>query len=143
MSPSTTSIIALRRSHVRRADAGRTARRWSPRRSGDFGRRLVLAGEAVAPALDRADELRQVDLEGVEDLVGVVLRAEADLPLAGASVLDDVLRGALRLAGDLLLGDQLLLTLAPLLDDALGLALGLGEHLLTLLDDPARLLDLL
>src|SRR5205814_1641027 len=29
------------------------------------------------------------------------------------------------------------------LDDPLGLALGLGEHLLALLDDPARLLDLL
>src|SRR5262249_10515869 len=56
---------------------------------------------------------------------------------------DDVLRGALRLAGDLLLGDELLLALARLLDDPLGLALGLGEHLLTLLDDPARLLDLL
>ena len=40
-------------------------------------------------------------------------------------------------------GDQLLLALARLLDDALGLALGLGEHLLALLDDPARLLDLL
>ncbi len=33
--------------------------------------------------------------------------------------------------------------LARLLDDPLGLALGLGQHLLALLHDPARLLDLL
>src|SRR2546421_397932 len=32
---------------------------------------------------------------------------------------------------------------AGLLDDPLGLALGLGQHLLALLHDPARLLDLL
>ena len=38
---------------------------------------------------------------------------------------------------------RLLLALARLLDDPLGLALGLGEHLLALLDDPPRLLDLL
>ena len=44
---------------------------------------------------------------------------------------------------DLLVGDQARLLLAGLLDDPLGLALGLGEHLLALLDDPARLLDLL
>src|SRR3954462_1991311 len=105
----------------------------------DFGR-LVLALQALAPALDGADELREVDLERVEDLVGVVLGAEADLALAGASVLDDVLGGALGLLGDLFLADDLVLALARLLDDPLGLALGLGEHLLTLLDDPARLL---
>src|SRR6185437_7653584 len=99
----------------------------------DFGR-LVLAGEAVASALDGRDELRQVDLERVEDLVGVVLGAEADLALASAGVLDDVLCGSLGLLGDLLLGDHLLLALTRLLDDPLGLPLGLGEHLLTLLD---------
>src|SRR5829696_4651239 len=109
---------------------------------GDFGR-LVLALEALAPALDGRDELRQVHLERVEDVVGVVLGAQADLPLAGARVLDDLLGGALGLLGDLLLGGQDALALARLLDDALGLALGLGQHLLTLLDDPARLLDLL
>ena len=104
---------------------------------------LVLALQALAAALDGGDELREVDLERVEDLVGVVLGAEADLALAGAGVLDDVLGGALGLLGDLLLGDEAGLALARLLDDALGLALGLGEHLLALLDDPARLLDLL
>src|SRR3954470_19492232 len=112
------------------------------RGSADFGR-FVLAGETLAAALHRGDELRKVDLEGVEDLVGVVLGAEADLALAGAGVLDDVLGGALGLLDDLLLGDQLRLAVAGLLEDALGLALGLGQHLLALLDDPARLLDLL
>ena len=69
----------------------------------DFGR-LVLALQPLAAPLDRGDELREVDLERVEDLVGVVLRAEPDLALAGAGVLDDVLRLALGLLGDLLLG---------------------------------------
>src|SRR3954451_16287445 len=108
----------------------------------DFGR-LVLALQALAPALDGRDELREVDLERVEDLVGVVLGAEPDLALAAAGVLDDVLGRALGMLGDLLLGDEVRLPLARLLDDPLGLALGLGEHLLALLDDPARLLDLL
>src|SRR3954449_12605744 len=108
----------------------------------DFGR-LVLALQALAPALDGRDELREVDLERVEDLVGVVLGAEPDLPLAGAGILDDVLGRALGLLDNLLLARELRLALARLLDDPLGLALGLGEHLLTLLDDPARLLDLL
>jgi hypothetical protein len=83
--------------------------------------------EALAPALDGRDELREVHLERVEDLVGVVLGAQADLPLAGAGVVDDVLRGALGLAGDLLVGDQRVLLLARLLDDPLGLPLGLAS----------------
>jgi hypothetical protein len=53
--------------------------------SADLGR-LVLALQALAPALDGRDELREVHLEGVEDLVGVVLGAEADLALAGPGV---------------------------------------------------------
>src|SRR3954471_2872105 len=107
-----------------------------------FGR-LVLALQALAAPLDRGDELREVDLERVEDLVRVVLRPEADLALAGAGVLDDVLRLALGLLGDLLLRGELGLALARFLHDPLGLALGLRQHLLALLDDPARLLDLL
>ena len=71
-------------------------------RSADFGR-LVLALQALAAALDGREELREVDLERVEDLVGVVLGAEPDLALAGAGVLDDVLGGALGLLDDLLL----------------------------------------
>src|ERR687893_205031 len=104
---------------------------------------LFPALEPVAAALDGGDELLQVDLERVEDVVGVVLRPEPDLALARAGVLDDVLGLALGLLDDLLVGDQLGLLLTRLLDDALGLALGLGEHLLALLDDPASLLDLL
>ena len=81
--------------------------RGGPRRVARRLRRLVLALEPLAAALHGCDELREVDLEGVEDLVGVVLGAEADLALAGAGVLDDVLGGALGLLGDLFLADQL------------------------------------
>src|SRR5579859_2328200 len=104
---------------------------------------FVLARQALASALHRRDELREVDLERVEDLVGVVLRAEADLALARSRVFDDVLRRALGLLGDFLFADQPLLTLARVFDDPLGLFLRLGEHLLALLHDPPRLLDLL
>ena len=53
------------------------------RRLADLGRLFVLAaGEPVAAALHGGEELLEVDLEGVEDLVGVVLGAEADLALA-------------------------------------------------------------
>src|SRR5437588_5371274 len=106
-------------------------------------RRLVLASESIPSTLDRCDELGQVHLERVQDLVGVVLGAQADLAFARASILDDVLGSALGLLGDLLFGNQPLLALAGLLDDPLGLALGLGKHLLPFLDDPAGLLDLL
>src|SRR5580692_3442889 len=108
----------------------------------DFSR-FVLALQALAPALNGRDELRQVDLERVQDLIRVVLGAEPDLTLACTSVLDDVLGGSLGLLGDLLVTDQCLLALARVLDDPLGLLLGLREHLLALLDDPARLLNLL
>src|ERR687896_1831632 len=93
---------------------------------------LVAALEPLAAALDRGDELREVDLERVEDLVRVVLGAEPDLALAGARLADDVLGLALGLARDLLLGDELRLALAGLLDNPLRLALGLGQHLLAL-----------
>jgi len=79
---------------------------------------FVLALQALAAALDGGDELRKVDLERVEDLVGVVLRAEPDLALSRSGVLDDVLGGALGLLGDLLLADQALLALARVLDRA-------------------------
>src|SRR3984957_2109021 len=108
----------------------------------DF-RRFVLALQALAAALHGGDELRQVDLQRAENLIRVVLSTKPDLALACPGILDDVLGGALGLLGDLLLAHELLLALARLLDDALGLLLGLGEHLLALLDDPARLLDLL
>ena len=88
--------------------------------SADLGR-LILALQALAPALDGRYELREVHLEGVQDLVRVVLGAEPDLALAGAGVLDDVLGRALGLLGDLLGADQLLLALTRVLDDPLGL----------------------
>ena len=119
-------------------------RRGALRRLADFDRLVVAAGEAVAAALHGGEELLEVDLERREDLVGVVLGAEADLALGLAGVLDDLLGGALGLPVDLLARrsgaacwSRASLTIA------LGLALGLGEHLLALLDDPARLLDLL
>src|SRR5437660_4998773 len=111
------------------------------RRLADF--RFFAPGQTVAPALDGGRELREVDLEGVEDVVGVVLGAEPDLALARASLLDDLVRLPLGLLDDLLVRDQAVLLVARLLQDALGLALGLRQHLLALLDDPARLLDLI
>src|SRR5215211_2006236 len=113
------------------------------RRLADLGRLFLAAGEAGAAALHGGEELLEVDLERREDLVGVVLGAEADLALGLPRVLDDLLGSALGLLVDLLVGDQARLLVACLLDDPLGLALGLREHLLALLDDPARLLDLL
>src|SRR5215203_5722994 len=104
---------------------------------------LLAPGKPVTAALDGGEELLQVHFKGVEDLVGVVLGAEADFALAGAGVLDDLVGSALGLLGDLLVGDQARLLLAGLADDPLRLAFGLGQHLLALLDDPSRLLDLL
>ena len=104
---------------------------------------FVAPRQPVAAALHGGEELLQVDLERVEDLVGVVLGAKPDLALARARVLDDLVGGALGLLGHLFVGDQTGLLLTGLAHDPLGLAFGLGEHLLALLDDPARLLDLL
>src|SRR5215216_4583225 len=109
----------------------------------DLGLFVLAALQPVTPALHRGDELREVHLEGVEDVVGVVLGAQPNLALAGAGVLDDLVGLALGLLDDLLLADQAHVLLAGLLDDALRLALGLGKHLLPLLDDPACLLYLL
>src|SRR3954465_8839835 len=118
---------------------------WVPALRGellaDFG--FFATGEPVTAALHGGRELLEIHLEGVEDVVGIVLRAEADLTLARPRLFDDLLRLALRLADHFFLVDQERLLVARLLDDPLRLALGLGEHLLPLLDDPARLLDLL
>src|SRR5215217_8146224 len=110
-------------------------------RLADFG--FFAALQPVAASLHGRDELRQVDLEGVEDVVRVVLGAQADLALAGAGVLDDLVGLALGLLHDLFLADEADLLLARLTDDALRFALSLRQHLLALLHDPARLLDLL
>ena len=60
----------------------------------DVGRLFVAPGETIATALHGCEELLQVDLERVEDLVGVVLGTEADLALPGAGVLDDLVHNA-------------------------------------------------
>jgi hypothetical protein len=73
---------------------------------------LVGAAQALAAALDGGYELREVELERVEDLVGVVVGAQSDLVLAAACVLDDLLRAALGLADELMLGDELGLVFA-------------------------------
>ena len=82
------------------------------RGAADFG--FFAALQAVAAALDGRDELREVHLEGVEDVVGVILGAQADLALAGAGVLDDLVGLALGLLHDLLFADQADLLLARL-----------------------------
>src|SRR3954454_17424571 len=104
---------------------------------------LFATRKPLAATLHGGDELREVHLERVEDVVRVILGAEPDLALTRTRVLDDLLGLALRLPDDFLFADQPRLLLARLADDPLSLALRLGEHLLTLLDDPARLLDLL
>src|SRR4051794_28536321 len=133
--------------HAVTGPAGPAAGPWAVLRSrlDRLGRcRLFVApGETVAAALHGREELLQVHLEGVENLVGVILGTEADLPLPGAGILDDLVGSPLSLLGDLLVGDQPGLLLARFAHDSLCLALRFGEHLLALLDDPARLLDLL
>src|SRR5437588_508740 len=63
----------------------RSARPIAASPSTDLGG-FVLAREALAAALHRGDELREVDLKRVEDLVGVVLGAQADLALARSRI---------------------------------------------------------
>src|SRR2546430_753098 len=72
----------------------------------DLGRLFLTSGEAIAAAAYSGEELLEVDLEGGQDLVGVVLRPEPDLPFCFARVLDYLLGGALGLLVDLLVGDQ-------------------------------------
>src|SRR3954452_21163774 len=113
------------------------------RREGLAGFGFFTPGEPLAPTLHGSDELREVHLERVEDVVGVVLGAETNLALPSTCVFDDLLSLALCLPDDFFFADQTGLLLAGLADDPLGFPLGLGKHLLPLLDDPARLLDLL
>src|SRR5262249_59566613 len=98
-----------------------------PLRLADLAGLALATLETVASALHSLEELLEVDLERREDVVGVVLGAEADFALALAGLLDDLLGGTLGLAGDLLVRDEAGLLLAGLLDDPLGLTLGLGE----------------
>ena len=70
----------------------------------NVGRLVVAAGQAVATALHGGEELLEVHFQGVEDVVGVVLGAEADLTLTGAGLFDDVLGVVLCLLDDFLFG---------------------------------------
>src|ERR1700678_2495396 len=99
--------------------------------------------EPLAAATDGGQELVEVALERGEDPVGPVLHLEASLARLTACLVDDLLRLALGELDDLRLRRLPHRLLARLLEEPVLLALGLGEHLLALLDDPARLLDLL
>src|SRR6478752_3315709 len=120
------SIVALNRSHVEPGGAWPGA--------------LVTRGQLLAAPLHGGQELAQVDLEVLEDAVGVVLGAQPRLPLTRARLLHQLVGLALGQLHDLLLRGLALGLLARFGDQPLGLSLGLGQHLLALLDDPARLL---
>src|SRR4029079_422360 len=95
-----------------------------------------------APA-HRAQELVQVDFERRKDRVGPVLHLEARLARLATGVLDDLLSLALSQLDDLGLRRLAHGLFTCLAEDSVAFALGLREHLLALLHDPAGLLDLL
>src|SRR6266536_4045693 len=99
--------------------------------------------QALAPALHGRQELVEVHLEGGEDPVRPVLHLEPRLARLAAGIVDDVLSLVLGDLYDLRLRVLAHRLLARLRQQPVDLALGLCEHLLPLLDDPARLLDLL
>src|SRR5215212_499670 len=99
--------------------------------------------QLVAAALDGLEELPEVVLQVREHLVRVVLGAEPDLTLAAAGVLHDLRAALLGSFKDLLLGGDLLGLVLGAAVDPVALAARLVEHRLALLDDPARLLELL
>ena len=99
--------------------------------------------QPLATATHGDEELVEVDLEAREDPVRPVLHLESRLARLAACVVDDVLCLPLGDLDDLRLRRLTHRLLARLADQAVALALRLGEHLLPLLDDPAGLLDLL
>src|SRR4051812_38795139 len=99
--------------------------------------------QPLAAAAHRGEELVEVDLERREDPVRPVLHLETRLACLAPRVVDDLLCLALGELDDLRLRGLAHRLLARLGEEPVGLALRLGEHLLALLDDPARLLDLL
>src|SRR5215217_8219039 len=96
-----------------------------------------------AAPLHGLQQLAEVVLEVGEYLVGVVFGAEAYLALAAAGVLHDLRAALLRPLEDLFFRGDLLGLVLSAADDTVALAAGFVEHRLTLLDDPARLLELL
>src|SRR4051794_60691 len=99
--------------------------------------------QPLASAAHRSQELVEVRLERGEDPVGPILHLEPRLARLAPRLVDDLLRLPLRQLDDLRLRGLTDGLLARLLEQPVLLALRLGEHLLALLDDPARLLDLL
>src|SRR5215210_7706693 len=96
-----------------------------------------------ASTLHGLQELAQVVLQVGEDLVGVVLSAEAYLALAAAGVFHDLRAPLLGPLEDLFFRSDLLGLVLGAADDTVALAAGLVEHRLALLDDPAGLLEFL
>src|SRR5581483_5307662 len=98
--------------------------------------------QALPAAPDGGQELLEIHLERGQDAVGPVLHLELRLTGLAPRVVDDLLRLPLGQLHDLGLGGFANRLLACLAEHAVTLALGLGQHLLPLLDDPASLLDL-
>src|SRR5450759_4112624 len=99
--------------------------------------------QALAPALDRGEELVEVDLERRENRVGPVFHLEPGLTRLTAGFLDYFNRLVLGQLDDLGLRSLHYGLLARLAENAIRLAVGLCEHVLTLLDDPASPFQLL
>src|SRR5581483_10049866 len=99
--------------------------------------------QPLAAAPHRRQELVEVRLERREHPVGPVLHLEPHLARLPAGLVDDLLRLTLRELDDLRLRRLAHRLLTRLAEQTILLALGLAEHLLSFLDDPPRLLDLL
>jgi hypothetical protein len=73
-----------------------TARVWAAELGGLLG-----APQALAAAVDGGGQPREVQLEGAEELAGVVLGATTQLALPGAGRLDELLRRTVGVAYEL------------------------------------------
>src|SRR5215212_5675655 len=107
---------------------------------------LLLFRDALqlrAAPLDGLEKAGQVLFEVREHLVGVVLRPQAYLALPAASLFHDLRAPLLGPFKDLFFRGDLLGLLLRAPDDAVALAARLVEHSLSLLDDPAGLLEFL
>src|SRR5581483_8270069 len=136
-SPSPTTLVGAL---VPELVAGAVARRADARADDRLLRALV---QALASPLDGGEEPLEVHLERREHRVGPVLHLEPRLARLAPGLVDDVLRLPLRDLHDLGLRRLAHGLLAGLGEQPVDLALRLGEHLLPLLHDPPRLLDLL
>src|SRR5262249_28292316 len=94
--------------------------------------------QSLAAPLDGGKELVEVHLERGEDRISPILHLQLGLPRLPASILDDLLGLPFGQLDDLGLRSLSHGLLARLPEDAVALALGLGQHFLALLDDPPR-----